>query len=306
MEETNEITYFKNGKALKNLVLSEVADQPYLIHCIKEEVGALVLFFSEGHCFSDVRKEMMQRSLFGDKRIFVLLSTDEYTDQEWEEVFQDKEIIFYFLKTRAKKSLVDRFKRDGGVLSLLEEKSWDRKNRLVKNVIYAIHKDGVMISQPTAYRFVERVYTDLSLFYNELSKLRSFARGKKQLSDFDVDEIVKPLSEENSFKVTDDLIWKGQFPKHFIVDNASLLLQMLGAMRFQAYLGLKLLSSESVNLPLWQEKKYKERAERLGDDFFKKILKFVFKAEGRVKQTSNAPAVIFTILSMEIVASVQQ
>ncbi len=305
MEETNETTYFKNVKALKNLVLSEVADQPYLIHCIKEEVGAAILFFSEGHCFSDVRKEMMQRSLFGDKRVFVILSSDDYTDQEWEELFKDKEIFFYFFKTKEKKSLIDQFKKNGSVFSLLEEKSWDRKNRLVKNVIYAIHKDGVIISQPTAYRFVERVYTDLSLFYNELSKLRSFAKGKKQLSDSDVDEIVKPLTEENSFKVTDDLIWRGQFPKYFIVDSASLLLQMLGAMRFQAYLGLKLLSSEGTSIPLWQEKKYKEKAERLGDDFFKKILKFVFKAEERVKQTSNTPAVIFDILSMEIVAMVQ-
>ncbi len=301
MEVRNEMPYFKSENVAKNLVLAEVSDQPHLINCIKDAVKGEFFFFTEEHTFSNVMNEIIQPSLFGDKKVFIILSSEEYSDQEWDVLFQEKEAICFIFKTKVKKSLLEKFNAEGKVLSLIEEKPWDRKNRLVKEVIYTIHKDGVMISQPTAFRFVERVHTDLHLFYSELSKLRCFAESKKSLEDSDIDELIKPLPEENSFKVTEELIWNGQFPKHFIVDSPSLLLQILGAIRFQAYLGLKLLSSEGETIPLWQEKKYKQKAQSFGDAFFTKILALAFKAEQRVKQSTITPTALFDLISIEIV-----
>jgi DNA polymerase III delta subunit len=303
MEEKNEISYFKHGVFSKNLFLAEPSDYPYLIQSIKKGVKGEVFFFSEGALFSDLINDIFQPPLFGEKRVFIILSCDEYTDEEWDLLFQEKGEICFFFTSKAKKALIERFSKEGGVLSLIEEKPWDRKNRLLKEVIATFHSDGVFISQPTASLFVERVYGDLYLFTNELFKLRSFAQGKKSIEEKDIDELIPPLPEENTFKVTEDLVWKGEFAKHLLVDSSSLLLQMIGAIRFQAMLGLKLLSVSGGGVAPWQEKKYKQKAQSLGDTFFKKVFTLTFKAENRVKQTTSPPSAIFDFLSIQIIAN---
>lgn len=303
MEAKDENTFFGGQSFLKNLLLVEEKDKPHLLTRIKQKAEGEIFFFGEEHLFSDVMKEIMQPSLFDEKKVIIAFACDSYAEEDWDKLFQQKEVQFFVLKKTAKKSLIERFVKQGAVLSLLEEKPWDRKNRLVSEVIYTIHKDGVMISQPTAYRFVERVFADLQLFHNELTKLRSYAYGKNTIEDSDIDELIKPLPEENGFKVSEEIVWKGNLPKNYTIDSISALLQIIGAFRFQAYLGLKILSKEEIKIPSWQEKKYKQKALSYGAGFFKKILTILFKIEERAKQTSLTPSMLFDLVSLEITSA---
>lgn len=300
MEAKDENTFFGGQSFSKNLLLVEEKDKPHLLARIKKKIPGEFFFFGEDHQFSDLMKEIMQPSLFGEKKVMIVFASDSYTEENWEEIFDQNHAELFFFKKTAKKSLVDRFIKKGAILRLLEEKPWDRKNRLVAEVVYTIHKDGVMISQPTAYRFVDRVFMDLQLFHNELTKLRAYSYGKKKIDDTDIDAIVKPLPEENGFKVSEEIIWKGTLPKNYTIDNSSSLLQIIGAFRFQAYLGLKMVSKESVKVPQWQEKKYKQKALSYGAEFFKKILTILFKTEERAKQTAITPKALFDLVSCEI------
>ena len=172
----------------------------------------------------------------------------------------------------------------------------------MSEVVYAVHKDGIMISQSTAYRFIERIADNLTLFNSELEKLKAYAQGKEKIEDSDIDEITKPLPEENTFKVSEEIIWNQNPSVNFKVDTTSLLLQMIGTFRFQAYTGLKMLSNEDVSFAPWQEKKYREKANSLGINFFKKILILLFKAEKRAKSTTINPEMLFDLTIIEILA----
>ncbi|MCH9620699.1 MAG: hypothetical protein S4CHLAM20_01000 [Chlamydiia bacterium] len=300
MEYTNEQDFFKEVKA-KNLLLADDKDQAHLISRIKNSNVGECFFFDEERTFADLMNEIMQPSLFGGKKIMIVLDCSSYSGEQWDEIFKQEGSICFFFKKTSSKSLEERFKRCGSILRLTAEKPWDRKNRLVKEVVYTIHKDGVTISQPTAYRFVERVHNNLQLFHTELNKLRAYAKGKSKIEDTDIDAIVKPLPEENLFKVSEEVVWKGVFFPNFTLDGISNLLQIIGSFRFQAYLGLKILSHEEVKLPPWQEKKYKQKAKSMGDSFFKEILMIAFRAERRAKQSSITATAIFNLLSLELI-----
>jgi DNA polymerase III delta subunit len=302
MEARNEKDFFGGKRFAKNLILSEEKDYPHLMGLIKKEVEGEVFSFGEDHLFTDVMNEIMQPSLFGGSKVFIITHCDAYTDDQWEMLFKEKEGSLFFFKKTAKKSLQDRFKKTGAILQLLEEKPWDRKNRLIAEAIYTLAKDGIVISQPVAALFVERVYTDLHLFHSELAKLRCYGIGKTKLDAVDVDALVKPLPEENAFKASEEILWKGKMLNNFSVDTISSLLQLLGAFRFQAYLGLKMTAREPSKVPLWQEKKHKQRAVTLGSSFFKKTLALLFKAEERAKQSKLSPSALFDLLSLEIIA----
>jgi len=301
MEVINEVDFFRDvGKW--NLLLVEEKDRSHLIKRIKELNLGECFFFGEEEGFSSLMNEVMQPSLFGGQKVMVVLDCEKFSDEQWEEILKQEDCCGFFFKKSSTKSLEELFKGRGKILRLTAEKPWDRKNRLVKEVIESAFKDGVIISQPTAYRFVERAGNDLQLFHGELKKLRAFARGKSKLEDSDIDAIIRPLPEENLFKVSEELVWKGVRTPNFYLDGVSSLLQIIGAFRFQAYLGLKMVSHEDLKLPPWQEKKYRHKSKALGSDFFKKLLLLVYKAEQRSKQTSMNASAIFDILTLEVMA----
>lgn len=301
MEVMNENDFFA-GVGHKNLVVAEDKDQAHLIGRIKGQKYGESFFFDEERDFSDVMNEIMQPSLFGGKKVMIVLECSSYTDKQWEEILEQPDAMCFFFKKSATKGLIDRFKKCGKVLRLAAEKPWDRKNRLVKEVVYAISKNGSQISQPTAYRFVERVFSDLQLFHQELDKLKSYTQGFPKVEDHHIDAVVKPLPEENLFKVSEDLVWKTKNPENFTLDSVSTLLQLIGSLRFQAYMGLKITSRDDIKLAPWQEKKYRQKAHALGDTYFKKLLRLIYKAEQRAKGSTITPASTFDILSLEILA----
>lgn len=302
MEVRNEKDFFSGKRFSKNLILSEEKDYPHLIGVIRSEVEGEVFSYGEDHLFTDVMNEIMQPSLFGGSKVFIITHCDAYTDDQWDMLFKEKEGTLFFFQKIAKKPLLERFKKSGAILQLLEEKPWDRKNRLVSEAIYTLAKDGIMISQPVAAFFVERVFTDLHLFHSELAKLRCYGIGKTKLDAVDIDALIKPLAEENVFKASEEILWKGNLLKNFSVDTISTLLQLLGAFRFQAYLGLKMIAKEPSKVAAWQEKRHKQRAVVLGSSFFKKSLSLIFKAEQRAKQSRLCPSALFELLSLEIIA----
>ena len=284
------------------MILADEKDFPHLIGAIKKEVEGEHFFFGEDHHFTDVMNELLQPSLFGGTKVLIITNSDAYTEKDWELLFKEKDGLLYFLKKSVKKSIKDMFKSAGATLSLLEEKPWDRKNRLISETIYSLAKEGIAISQPVAAVFVERVSVDLHLFHSELEKLKCYAINKKKIEAADINLLIKPLPEENVFKASEEIIWKGNLINNFTVDSISILLQAIGAFRFQAYLGLKMVAREPAKVPLWQEKKHKQRAVMLGSSFFKKVLSALFKAEERAKQTTLTPSALFDLLSLEIIA----
>jgi DNA polymerase III delta subunit len=302
MEVKDENTFFKGQKFAKNLILVEEKDRPYLITKIKEEEKGQILFFDETKTFSDLMGEVNQCSLFDEKKILLVFNVENYSEENWDQIFNDKQNVFYFFIRDAKKSIQERFTKDGGILSLLNEKIWDRKNRLTAEVVYTIHKNAVVISQSCAYRFVERTFFDLQLFHNELLKLCSYCYSKKKIEIEDIDALVPLPLEENSFKISEEMVWERKGADNFKVDSTSTLLQIIGAFRFQAYLGLKILSKENVNIPPWQEKKYKQKANNFGPLYFKNIILLLFKIEQRAKQTHLCPSALFDIACLEILA----
>lgn len=303
MEVKTEQEFFSAKIASRNLIISDEKDVAHLIKEIKDKVSLEVFYFGEEQTFSGMMNELLQPSLFGGEKVFIITSSENYTKEQWELLFKEREGKLFFFQKAAKKNVQELFKKQGVYLSLLEEKPWERKNRLISEAIYTIHKDGVQISQPVATRFVDRVHTDLHLFHSELDKLRIFAKNKQKIEEKDIDALIAPLPEENAFKVAEEILWKGHLPTNFSVDTISMLLQSIGAFRFQAYLGLKLLSKEPTKIAPWQEKRYKQKAIQLKTSYFKNVLTILFHIEERAKQTTLAPQPLFDLCALQIIAS---
>ena len=45
----------------------------------------------------------MQSSLFGEKKVLVILNSDSYSDEQWDELLSKQDISFFFLLNTAKK-----------------------------------------------------------------------------------------------------------------------------------------------------------------------------------------------------------
>ncbi|MCH9812023.1 hypothetical protein K0U07_04580 [bacterium] len=302
MEVKTEKDFFVGAPSSRNLIVADEKDVPHLIKRIKEKVKGEVFYFGEEQTFSEMMNELLQPSLFGGEKIFIITNSESYSEEQWKLLFKEKEGQLFFLQKSAKKTPTEKFKKYGSFLSLTEEKPWERKNRLVAEAIYTIHKDGIQISQPVATSFVDRVFFDLHLFHTELDKLRAFAHGRQRIDERDIDALIAPLPEENAFKVAEEILWKGKLPENFPIDTISTLLQVIGAFRFGAYLGLKLLSKEPAKIPPWQEKKYKQKALHLGPHFFKKVLTTLFEIEERAKQSSLSPQHLFDLLVLQVLS----
>lgn len=286
-------------------MVAEEKDRPFLVKQIQQRKEGECLFFDSDQKFSDLQSVLNQPSLFSPARVVICLQCDQFSQEQWNEIFSYHDVIFYFFKNTIKKSLAERFDEKGAILFLTQEKPWERKNRFISDLMSLFRKKRITISQGTVQRFVETVPLDLLGYYQEREKLLSFASTKKKITDEDIDAIFSPIEEENGFKVTEEIVWQGKMEANFSVQSVQTLLQIIGAFRFQAHLGLKLLSNETVKMPPWQEKKYAEKAKRLREAYFIQILSVLLDAEMRVKQSNISPSFIYTMITMHIVTKFQ-
>lgn len=121
---------------------------------------------------------------------------------------------------------------------LSDEKPWDRKDRLKRQLAQSVALAGKVISPDALEHLLENVGLDLPGLEQEVFKLITYAGENKQISLKDVEALCAQQKSSTLWQLAEALVWKEGAAKHLQNVDLSLLLPLIAQMRSQIQQGL--------------------------------------------------------------------
>jgi DNA polymerase III delta subunit len=191
------------------------------------------------------------------------------------------------------------------ILDLTKEKPWEEKARLQKWVVQVIRQHQKTLSPDAIEAFFSRLPADRLLMQQEIDKLLAFSHGRQEITKQDVEAICSTTEEQNLFHLARALAFS-HVAKIPILSDLSTLLPLIGALRMQLEMGLKLSALLRKQTPpddiasafprLWP-KALQEAitgTKQKGETFFKNALLALYDLELGLKMSKAKPETLFT------------
>jgi len=215
---------------------------------------------------------------------------------------------YLLLGAASAKSITELYKvgkKEMVILDLSKEKPWEEKARLQKWTVQTIHHNKKKISPDAVETLLSRLPADRLLLQQEIDKLLCYVGDRDQITRVDVETICSTSLELNVFHLARDLVWKkvSEVP---IISDLSLLLPLVGGLRSQLEMGLKMTallkkgaSPDEISeaFPrLWPKALQEAIAgtKQKGEAFFKNALIALFDFEFGLKTSKSKPETLFT------------
>lgn len=130
-------------------------------------------------------------------------------------------------------------KKEIVILDLCQEKPWEKKERIKREITEHVTREQKNISSEALEAFFERLPLDRSLILQEVEKLLCFTLERSKIEKEDVEKICNSSLEISPFQLAQQIIWDKieTLPK---VDDPSLLLPLISQLRYHLEMGLTL------------------------------------------------------------------
>ncbi len=192
------------------------------------------------------------------------------------------------------------------LLDLSKEKPWEEKERFKKWAVQRFLSEKKQITPAALELLLGSLPPNRILIDQEIEKLLCYVGEGKEVNEGHIRAIASSLPEVNLFQVAQQLIWgKGaQLPE---VNDLNLLLPLIGILRSQLEIGLKLsclisqrVSNEEIagHFPkLWPKALAGciDGTKKKGEPFFIEGLKALYTLEYGVKTSAAKPRVLFSM-----------
>jgi len=203
------------------------------------------------------------------------------------------------------KELYQKGKQEVVFLDLSSEKPWEEESRRKKWIVQKVIASKKKISPQAVELLAASFPANRLLLDQELNKLLCYLGERETIEQNDVIALCSPISEQNLFHMARDLVWR-RFSKVPSRCELSLLLPLVGQLRYQLELGLKMISSiqrgegqeqMAKRFAMLRPKALAEYAQVVRarkQAFFKEGLKRLFALEYGIKTSRSKPEVLFT------------
>jgi DNA polymerase-3 subunit delta len=246
--------------------------------------------FEGGDCnLTDVLDAMQSMSLLGES-IVVLDAVEKLTKKQAQVLIEGVKNLSgsLLLGTRSKTILAEIAEKEGVILDLLEEKSWDREKRLMEQLATRAKNAGKKLGLDVATLLLERIGIDPASLESEIDKLICFVGERSSIVKEDVLQISAASKSSTLWQIAEDVIWEGaEIPS---LDTTAFH-GLIPALRSQLHLGLSLATLIEEKTPsdewgkylpkLWPKvlEKRSGDAARLGSSYFRKGQELLFSIE---------------------------
>lgn len=141
--------------------------------------------------------------------------------------------------------IVQKIEKGGLVLTLLEEKIWDKKARLVHETIRYLKEHGIAIEAKLSAQFIESQGMDQSTIRQELDKLICFMGEKNQVSQEDLIALAPVATPHTVWNLVDAIFQRNSagalsIGTQLLIDDS--LFSLLAILRGQMKNGIEILS----------------------------------------------------------------
>lgn len=248
--------------------------------------------------FKEFWDTLQQTSIFVKKKLFFLenLFSNPNFKQEFlikiKEISQSSDIIVIFEKTEVKEKdkLVQTLKKVGKSqefkpLNELELKDW---------IIKEFQRYKIKIDEKIVERLINYIGRDLWQMSNEIKKLVNYKKNNNEISEKDIDLLIKPKIENDIFKTIEALANKEKnktinlIQKHLEKnDSASYLLSMIN-FQFRNILIMKLHETntnymQKIEMHPYVARKALYQSQKFTLEELKKIYQKIFKIDLAIK-----------------------
>ena len=202
-------------------------------------------------------------------------------------VLQKQSYGYILCGARSKTILNDPFEKEGVVLDLGEEKSWDKEKRLSQTLVAKAAATFKRLPPDAASLLIERVGADAALLDSELQKLICYVGEKPSIERADILRICPISRTQTLWFAAEEIVWEKASPSL----EAASFHALVPAIRSQLLLGKKLTFLIDANCPraewsaylpkIWPKtlEKRASQAAGLGSAYFRKALDLLFEIE---------------------------
>lgn len=186
-------------------------------------------------------------------------------------------------------------------LDLTKEKPWEKKDRFMQMAHAEIKRRGKTLAPDAAVLLVANAEGDLSHLFQEIEKLSLFACDAETISRDAVLAIGSGEAAVSGWAKAEEIAFEKRCPRELPFSDVSTFHQLLGQLRYQLRLGLRLSLGETVeNLRPKSAAKLTPLAKKHGSAHFQKGLAALFHMERKSKTTPIDPKILYTHFIAEI------
>lgn len=286
---------------------------------IRRWQGRLRTFEGENFLASDFYNEIENYSLFGEPLLYHLRDVDKLRENDRKKLvsyLQNPNKAVSLLLSSSFVTLVSEVKQNGGIVfQLLEEKSWQKRQRLERLLSEHAKNQEIIFSGEALKQLIDRVGPDKDILFQEFEKLVTFTFPKKFISAEDVIE----LTHKDDFSTPWDL-GEAIFGKKFslslekakaMLDEGVSLFSLLAQLRtqFKTLYSMTSLFEKGGQSLLLEEYPYlkgnilSKKINEIKNNPLKKLKKglfFIFEAELQAKSLIQDPLATLEVLLLKL------
>lgn len=311
--------FTKWGSLEKHLQETSALDASYLIACAHEtdrrEIAAKIVSAAERQLnqimplplmrfvgssgFTSAFAELQTESLFSTHRMILVDEVDKLKEEEstylrrWLQNPSKNILLFLGIEnTRGLAAFLPFVKSQVVLLDLLQEKPWERQQRLLDDLRFIARTSEVRVEEEVWDFLMQQGGTDCSLLKNELEKLLAYGSQKKSVNLEEARSVIASSVFPEGWTLAEHLVFYPYSLSTLPFLDANALLSLMGQLRYYLRLGWQLSKGEEKALKPYQIQKYGDKSRDKGSRFFEGGLLVLNEMEALAKSSSLSSEIL--------------
>jgi DNA polymerase-3 subunit delta len=247
--------------------------------------------------FKALSDHLNTSSLFGGEPVAIVEDAEKITKEHGASLEQLFPMSFGYLifSAKAKSSLSEMVEKEGIILDLIAEKSWEKEKRIERELEEKVKRRGKFFGPGALFALLSRLDKDIGVLEREVDKLLCYIGDRPSIERLDVEKITSSNRTFTVWQMAEEWIWEGKGQS-----DESQFHALLPALRKELRLGLKIATLLQKNTPReeWSKtlskvfpkvlEKRTLQVERMGELYFKRGLLALFDIELRSRTGSTS------------------
>ncbi len=251
------------------------------------------------HSVENILRDLGSVSLFGSFSLVVVDGAEKLRKGGVEALFKQianpypkAHLILGFANYKSTSELVQIIKKSAVFLDLTQEKPWERKERIARQIIDWSRTQKKIIDQEVIEYLFQSVGLEWSGLCQELEKLISYVGEKNRISLAQAKEVCSHHQQTTGWQIAESIVWKQEQPMRGVLVDLSTLLALTGQLRYHLHLGCQIASGDHALLKPQLVQKYATLVKKKTPQFFETGLLALLELEILAKSSSLNPELL--------------
>jgi DNA polymerase-3 subunit delta len=250
--------------------------------------------------------ELTTFSLFGKRPLTIFDGFDKLKKAALEPLlaYLSKENCSAFLILTATslkgcQEVYEKGKKEGVLVDLSEEKSWDKEKRLREYLVKEAVLQGKTLDAALTAHLLKEIGTDMGALQGELFKLIAYTGSRSRITLDDASAICTSNHTQTGWQVAENIVWETTPAIPSSVDT-TFLITLIGQIRYHLQVGMQIAEGTIPHLKSSQADKFIAKTRIYGPRYFRKSLEALFELELAAKSSGIAPDLLLEIFTTKL------